>query len=299
MRRVFDLIKKYSKTDGNVLIQGESGTGKELVARAIHTRSSRKNGPFVVINCAAIHKSLMERELFGHTKGSFTGASASSIGKIETANTGTVFFDDIDTLDIYMQAKLLRLIQEKEFERIGNPNVHHVDARFIAATNKDLMKMVKTESFREDLYYRLNVLPVKLPALRERNEDVCMLLNYFSRRFAKKTGKSINIFSENTMQQIKDYDWPGNVRELENCVERLYTLTTGSSCIQIHDILDSITNKEQTFDKTLKKGREVFEKEYIEKALQSSNGNRKEAAQKLGIHRNTLLNKIKALEITI
>ncbi|MCJ7773590.1 MAG: sigma-54 dependent transcriptional regulator, partial [Desulfobacterales bacterium] len=209
IRKVFELIKKYSKTNGTVLIHGESGTGKELVAKAIHRRSPRRAGPFVVINCAAIPSALIERELFGHIKGAFTSANISSIGKIETANNGTVFFDDIDSLDIHMQAKLLRVIQEKEFERLGSTKVLKVDVRFIAATNKDLMDMIKNGTFREDLYYRLNVLPVKLPALRERKKDICILLKYFLRAYSKTTGKPIKNFSENAIKNMKEYDWPG------------------------------------------------------------------------------------------
>lgn len=291
IRNVFELIKKYSETDGTVLIQGESGTGKELVAKAIHRRSFRRSEPFVVINCAAIPSTLMERELFGHTKGAFTSANTSRIGKIETANSGTVFFDDIDSLDVPMQAKLLRILQEKEFERLGSTKVVHVDVRFIAATNRDLMGLIKNNTFREDLYYRLNVLPIQLPALRERKKDICILLKYFLKVYSKATGKPMKQFSENALKMMKEYDWPGNVRELENLVERLFAITRGC-VIRLHDVSTSITKRRKYTEGTLKEMLRKFEKECVSRELEWAHGNRKKAARKLGIHRNTLLNKI-------
>jgi two-component system response regulator AtoC len=298
IREVFELIKMYSKTEGTVLIQGESGTGKELVAKALHRRSLRRSDPFVVINCAVIPGDLMERELFGHMKGAYTGANTSSAGKIEVANNGTVFFDDIDSLDIHMQAKLLRVIQEKEFERLGSPKVVNVDVRFIAATNKDLMGMVRNGTFREDLYYRLNVLPVNMPPLRERRTDIRMLLKYFLRIYSKATGKPTKQFLENDMKIMIEYDWPGNVRELKNLVERLIIITRGC-VIRLQDVSTSITQKRKCVEGTLKDMKLEFEKEYILKTLKGSNGNRKKAARKLGIHRNTLLNKINAFGLKV
>jgi len=281
IRKVFELIQKYSETDGTVLIQGESGTGKELAAKAIHKRSLRTTGPFVVINCAAMPSDLMARELFGHIQGAFTGAHASSAGKIETANMGTVFFDDIDSLDIYMQAKLLRLIQEKEFERLGSTKVLHVDVRFIAATNKDLMEMVKCGTFREDLYYRLNVLPLNIPALRERKKDICMLLKYFLRIYSKTTGKPLKKFSENAEKTMNEYDWPGNVRELKNLVERLLAITKGY-VIGLQDVSSSINRKNKCAEGTLKEMLWVFEKDCVLRTLEWADWNRKKAAKKTG-----------------
>jgi len=291
IRKAFELIQKYSETDGTVLIQGESGTGKELAARAIHSRSPRKKGPFVVVNCAALPSDLMARELFGNVKGAFTGADISRPGKIETANGGTVFFDDIDSLDIYMQAKLLRLIQEKEFEKLGSTNVMHADVRFIAATNRDLAVMVEDGLFREDLYYRLNVLPITMPALRERKKDIRVLLKHFLRIYTTKTGQPLKRFSDSALQMMNEYEWPGNVRELKNLVERVFTISKGY-VIGFHEVSTIIKKKQKGSSGSLKDMLQRFEKECILKALEWADWNRKKAAKKLGIHRNTLLNKI-------
>lgn len=298
IKDIFNLIELYSKSDGTVLIQGESGTGKELVSKAIHRRSLRNGGPFVVINCAAIPGDLMERELFGHMKGAFTGANESRRGKIEIAHNGTVFLDDIDTLDVYMQAKLLRVIQENEFERLGDPNVIKVNVRFIASTNKDLQLLVQEDKFREDLYYRLNVLPVFLPPLRERRNDIGLLFTHFLRSKSFYYGKPIKTISENALRMLTQYDWPGNVRELENFVERLVAINK-ESVIQPKDILLSIPMHRIEAKKTLKDRVLAFEKECIFKELVSTNGNRKEAANRLGIHRNTLINKINHYNLNI
>lgn len=298
IREVFELITLFSQGDGTVLIQGESGTGKELVAKAIHRRSQRRNGPFVVINCAAIPHTLMEKELFGFTRGAFTGAFRSSAGKLEIANNGTVFLDDIDTLDIHMQAKLLRVIQEKEFERLGSTRVVNVNVRFIAATNKDLMEMVRQGLFRDDLYYRLNVLPIALPALRERKSDISMLLEYFLRLNADSTGKPLKRFSENVIKLMNEYDWPGNIRELQNLVERLFAITRGY-VIGLDYLPLSIKNRNKFSGETLKDAVAWIERDLILKSLDASHGNRQSAAKKLGIHRNTLLNKMTAFQIKI
>ncbi|NQU74553.1 MAG: sigma-54-dependent Fis family transcriptional regulator, partial [Candidatus Omnitrophica bacterium] len=225
MKEIFDLISTISQNDGTVLIEGESGTGKELVARAIHNRSPRKNRPFVVINCAAIPASLMESEIFGYNQGAFTGATRTTLGKLEIANRGTVFLDDIDCLDINMQSKLLRVIQEKEFERLGSNKVIKIDVRFVAASNKDLKKLISEEKFREDLFYRLNVFPITLPPLRKKKSDIPLLLDHLLTSFSKKAGKPPKKFSQNAIDTLMRYDWPGNVRELENLVERLSTVS--------------------------------------------------------------------------
>ena len=292
MQDIFDLISTIADSDGSILIQGESGTGKELVARAIHKLCSRRNQPFVVINCAAIPETLMESEIFGHTKGAFTGASRTKIGKLEIADKGIVFFDDVDTFDISMQAKLLRVIQEKEFERLGSTKVIKIDVRFIAASNKDLENLVKREEFREDLYYRLNVFPIKLPPLRERKGDIPLLLDYFLELYAKNMGKAPKKFSNSAIKLlIQTYDWPGNVRELQNLVERLSTITKGN-IIYPKDISAFSIIKKEIKDIPLREAVDLFEKQYIKEMLDAVGGNRKKAAKKLGIHRNTLQKKL-------
>ncbi|MBC8434199.1 MAG: sigma-54-dependent Fis family transcriptional regulator [Desulfobacterales bacterium] len=290
MLKIFDLISTISKSDGTVLIQGESGTGKELVARAMHNRSPRKNNPFVVINCAAIPATLMESEIFGYNRGAFTGASNTSIGKLEISDKGTVFLDDIDSLDINMQAKLLRIIQEKEFERLGSNKIIKVDVRFVAASNKDINIMISQNKFREDLFYRLNVFPIKLPPLRARKDDIPLLLNHFIKLNAQNSGKPPKKISERAMKVLIDYHWPGNVRELQNLVERLCTITK-DIVIRLKDVAPDNVNKTEIKDMTLKEAVSLFEKGYISETLESVSWNRKKAADKLGIHRNTLLAK--------
>jgi len=291
MRKIFDLISTVSQSDGTVLIHGESGTGKELVARAIHNRGPRCNQPFVVINCAAIPATLMESEIFGYNRGAFTGATTTSIGKLEIADKGTVFLDDIDSLDINMQAKLLRIIQEKEFERLGSTKVIKADVRFVAASNKDLEKLIYRGEFREDLYYRLNVLPIKLPPLRERRGDIPLLLNHFLELYAKNMGKSPKKISNEAVKVLTEYDWPGNVREVQNIVERFTTITKGS-IIDLKDIATLDMGKREKKDMTLKEAVSAFENKFIFEILESVDGNRKKAAERLGIHRNTLIAKM-------
>jgi len=296
MKAVFELITTISQGDGAVLIQGESGTGKELVARAIHNRSPRKKQPFVVINCAAIPMSLMERELFGHTRGAFTGAIDSRMGKLEIATGGMVFLDDIDSLDISMQAKLLRVIQEKEFERLGSTKVIKVDIRFVAASNKDIQKLIEKGEFREDLFYRLNVFPIKLPPLRERRSDISLLLDHFLKLWSQHTGRSEKKFSEKALSFLVKYDWPGNVRELQNLVERLVTITP-DPVIRLRDISVINIPKRGVGNMTLKDAVTAFERHYLNEFIDFYEGNRKVVAEKLGIHRNTLLAKLKEFEI--
>ena len=296
MRKIFDLISTIAQSDGTVLIQGESGTGKELVARAIHNRSHRKNQPFVVVNCAAIPATLMESKIFGHNKGAFTGASSTSIGKLEIADTGTVFFDDIDLLDINMQAKLLRIIQEKEFERLGSTKIVEVDVRFVAASNKDVNKLILEGMFREDLYYRLNVFPIWLPPLRERKGDIPLLLEHYLNLHSSETGKPPKRFDNKAIRTLMEYEWPGNVRELKNLVARLFTITEGS-IIHLENSETYNIGKNRIKNLPLKKAVSIFEKKYISDILESVDGNRTKAAKKLGIHRNTLLTKTNDLDI--
>lgn len=291
MRKIFELISIVSQSDGTVLIQGESGTGKELVARAIHNRGLRHKEPFVVINCSAIPATLMESKIFGHNRGAFTGATNTTVGKLEIADKGTIFLDDIDSLDINMQAKLLRIIQEKEFERLGSTKVIKVDVRFVASSNKNLKDLIMQEEFREDLYYRLAVFPIELPSLRERRGDIPLLLNHFLELNARNAGKPPKRFSEEAVQILMEYDWPGNVRELQNLVERLFTITEGPT-IHLKDISTFNIDKIGIKDMTLKQAVSAFEKNYISEILENVNDNRKKAAERLGIHRNTLLSKI-------
>jgi DNA-binding NtrC family response regulator len=290
MKKVFDLIATIAESDGPVLVQGESGTGKELVARAIHNLSLRKEQTFVVISCAAIPPTLMESELFGYQKGAFTGASRTTIGKLEIGNKGTIFLDDIDTLDVNMQAKLLRVIQEKEFERLGTTKVIKIDARFVAASNKDLKALMQNGEFREDLFYRVNVFPVELPPLRERKKDIPLLVNHFLDSNAKRSAKPPKRFSRRAMKALMDYDWPGNVRELQNMVERSFTITKDPT-IRLRNISSLNIAKANIKDMTLKEAVNLFEQQYIHEVLESVEGNKKKAASILGIHRNTLLAK--------
>jgi len=291
MKKIFELISTISQSDGTVLLQGESGTGKELAARAIHNRSMKKNQPFVVINCAAIPKTLMESTIFGYNRGAFTGAIRTTIGKLEIANGGTVFLDDIESLDSGMQAKLLRVIQEKEFERLGSTKVIKADVRFVAASNKNLNDLISRKEFREDLYYRLNVFPVSLPPLRDRKTDIPELLNHFLELHAQKTGKPRKNISKKAIQALTEYDWPGNVRELENLVERLVTITK-DSIIHLKDIPALNMSKIKNRNLTLKQAVHMFEKKYVAEVLEIVDGKKKLAAERLGIHRNTLLAKM-------
>ena len=293
MNKVFDLISSFADSDGAVLIQGESGTGKELVARAIYRLSPRKDQPFVVIACAAIPPTLVESELFGYHKGAFTGALRTTLGKLEIANKGTVFLDDIDTLDVNMQAKLLRVIQEKEFERLGSTKVIKLDVRFLAASNKDLTQLIQVGAFREDLYYRLNVLPIHLPPLRQRKRDIPLLIDHFLRINAERSGKPAKSFSKEAVKTLMEYDWPGNVRELQNLVERCFTISR-ESVIQLQDISILSVTKPKIDGLSLKDAVDAFEQEYINEVLESVHGNRTQAASILGVHRNTLLSKLGA-----
>jgi len=294
MKEVFDLIYSIADSEGAVLIQGESGTGKELIARAVHNLSPRKESPFVVINCAAIPSTLMESELFGHQKGAFTGATHTTMGKLEIADKGTVFLDDIDTLDTNMQAKLLRVIQEKEFQKLGTNKIIKIDARFLAATNRSLDELISNGKFREDLYYRLNVFPVKLPPLRKRRKDIPILLNYFLDQNAGRTAKTPKRFSKRAVETLKKYDWPGNVRELQNLVERCFTISK-DPIIHLKDVSTFHTDKRLLKHMPLKKAVSNFEHQYISEVLDHVDNNRKKAAEILRIHRNTLLVKINEL----
>jgi DNA-binding NtrC family response regulator len=303
MQAVFDLVKKVSKASASVLITGESGTGKELIARAIHELSDRKERPFVAINCGAVPANLMESELFGYEKGAFTGANTTKIGKFEFAEGGTIFLDEIGNLHLHLQAKLLRVLQEMTVERVGGNQQIDVDVRIIAATNIDVEQAVRDGKFREDLYYRLKVVPIELPALRQRKEDIPLLVDYFFDRLCKKSNKSLKGIANAALRAFSDYSWPGNVRELENLIERLVVLAKDGSEIAYSDIPVDITakgkgKKPSAYDiGDYKEACKAFEKNYIIGVLNRTGWNRSEAASLMNVHRNTLLHKMKDLSI--
>ncbi|MBU0464202.1 MAG: sigma-54 dependent transcriptional regulator [Proteobacteria bacterium] len=307
MAAVFDLVAKIAKTSSNVIITGESGTGKELIARAVHNASLRKDKPFVVINCASIPAELMEAELFGHEKGAFTGAYKQTIGKFEFAHQGTIFLDEISCLKTEFQAKLLRFIQEREFTRVGSHRTIKVDVRIVTATNTSLDEMVRKGTFRDDLYFRLNVVPILLPPLHSRKGDVPLLANFFLDRFNRQMNKSVKGFTPDALAVLECYPWPGNIRELENLIERMVVLGTENQFIDEKDLpFDLLFHRESIKgaengtgeNKGLIQARQSFERLYILRALQSCRWNQTWTANFLGIHRNTLLQKMKALDLT-
>jgi len=291
---VFNAIEKIASTNVTALITGESGTGKELVARAIHYRSNQAAAPFVAVNCAAIPNELLESELFGYIKGAFTGANETRAGFFQTANGGTIFLDEISNTSLSMQAKLLRVLQEKEFYMVGDKKTIKVNVRIIAATNVDLLNFVKKGNFREDLYYRLNVVNIQIPPLREREKDVFLLINFFANKYAKEIGnKTIPLFTDRALEALKNYYWHGNVRELQNLMYHLIIMTEGNT-IDITDLPPAMRyciQNTPTFNKTLKE----MEKEYILNVLTSVKNNKTEASNILGIDRKTLREKLKDL----
>jgi two-component system response regulator HydG len=290
MREVFSAISKTSSTSATVLISGESGTGKELVARAIHYSSSRASAPFVPVNCGGIPEGLLESELFGHVKGAFTGATESRAGFFQTADGGTIFLDEISDTSLTMQAKLLRVLQDKEVYMVGASRSRKVDVRIIAATNKDLTSLVKKGVFREDLFFRLNVITIVMPPLQERGDDILLLAHHFATRFAQEFGKPIPRFSDNALQVLRNYHWPGNVRELENVVQRLVVMTSGD-IIEVSD-LPSLMRFSALRETGLNRTLAEVEAQYIRNVLASVNGNKTKAAQILGIDRKTLREKL-------
>lgn len=300
MDELFSLIRRISPTEATVLISGESGTGKELVALAIHRMSPRNNKPFVVVNCGAIPENLLESELFGHEKGAFTDAYAKRIGKLESAGGGTVFLDEIGEMSLNLQVKILRFLQERVIERVGGNSPIEVDVRVIAATNSDLTKKIKEGMFREDLYYRLSVITVKLSPLRERGEDVLLLANYFLQKYKREvSGKEIKGFSKEAKEMIQSYAWPGNVREMENRVRRALILTE-EPFIRPQELgFDSIAGQDESFGKfSLKDARQETEIKLIKKALQECQANVSLAAKMLGITRPTLYDLMKKYNIS-
>ncbi len=308
MLALFELIEKVASSDSTVLLQGESGTGKELVARAIHDLSNRRSKNFIPVNCAAIPDDLLESELFGHVKGSFTGAIATRIGRFEMADKGTLFLDEIGDMKPSLQVKLLRVLQNRELEPVGSTTTKKVDVRIITATNQNLEKMVATKEFREDLFYRISVIPIILPPLRDRKGDINLLVDSFLERFNKDKQHKVKGLDHTVMSLLRSYDWPGNVRELENLVERLVILK-GSGVITANDLpekyrgrraavaQDPITLPDNGF--CLNSAVEEFENQLILQALEKTAGNKKEAAVLLNLKRTTLIEKLKKKKLTV
>jgi DNA-binding NtrC family response regulator len=300
MQAVFDLIKRVADSPTNLLITGESGTGKELVAKAIHYNSDRKDAPFVPVNCAAIPEQLLESELFGHMRGSFTDARFDKRGLFEEAQSGTLFLDEISELPIMLQAKLLRAIQEKEIRRVGATKPIAVDVRIIAATNLTLAEEVKAKRFRDDLYYRLNVIELKLPPLRDRREDILLLVEGFLKKCGEARGKEVKGVTEAALAMLIDYTWPGNVRELENVIERAVTLSRGEKVTpdDLPPAVQGARGDRRVLDEAAEKTLPLheIEKEYIKKILEKTGGNKYQAAQALGIDRKTLYRKLAEIE---
>ena len=295
MRRVYERVRQVADTTATVLITGESGTGKELIARAIHRQGTRRDRPFVAVNCAALPADLLESELFGHERGAFTGAHARKLGKFEVAHTGTLFLDEIGTLRLDLQPKLLRALQEREIERVGGSRAIGVDVRIIAASNADLRQAVTVGRFREDLFYRLHVVPIMVPPLRDRREDVGPLARHFLAKYARQFGKAVTDLSAGALEALERYHWPGNVRELENIVARSVALTT-EGVVQLDQIpLDiALAPAESTGEDqlNLREARQEVERLLILRALDRAQGNQTVAARLLGMHRNTLLVKL-------
>jgi DNA-binding NtrC family response regulator len=288
MQDVFKIADKVAATDTTVLLLGESGTGKELIARYIHYNSQRKNRVFIPVNCGALTETLLESELFGHEKGSFTGAISSKRGLIEIASGGTFFFDEIGDVSPVVQGKLLRVLQEREFMRVGGTDTITADIRLIAATNKNLEKCLKEGTFREDLYYRLNVVSIRLPTLRERKDDIPLLAQFFLRRFSKKMRKNISEIRRDVLEVLMEYDWPGNVRELENVIERAVVLATEDAMIGLSHLPDKLLEAHidggtllpgRSYREAKQQAMDSFNKEFLERLLRMSNGNISQAAK--------------------
>jgi len=296
MQKIFELARTVAKSNSNILILGESGTGKELLARAIHNESPRANGPFVAVSCVAIPDTLLESELFGHEKGAFTDAIAQKKGKFELAHGGTLFLDEIGDISQKMQLTLLRVLEEKEFTRVGGTKPIKVDVRIIAATNRDLQKAVQEGRFRDDLYYRLNVITIHLPPLRERKEDIPLLVQHFIEKFNLQMGKKVERISDEALRMLMQYDWPGNVRELENTIERAMVITKGK-VITPEDIEIPSLQKNSPAEES-EKTLEAVERAHILRVLNETDWNIQRSAQILGIDRTTLYNKIKKYNLT-
>ena len=308
MAHLFQLLETVAPTNSTILVTGETGTGKEVVARAIHLNGPRRMHRFVALNCSAIPETLLEAELFGHVRGAFTGAVGNRQGRLEQAHKGTLFLDEVGTMSAALQMKVLRVLQEREFERVGDPNTTKVDVRVVAATNSDLAKMVADGTFREDLFYRLNVVPVRLPSLRERKEDIPLLVQHFVEKFsaASTPPRDTVTVSQEAMRRLMAYGWPGNVRQLENAIERTFALSTGRSQIEVADLPPEVqaaheppmTASVQFPEEGVDLDRFVasIERELIERSLQRTGGNKGRAAKLLNMKRTTLVEKLKRLD---
>ena len=295
MQKIYDLIERISDSSSNVLITGESGTGKELVAKAIHYNGVRKEGPFVAINCAAIPETLLESELFGYKKGAFTDAKSDKKGLIFEANEGTLFLDEITEMPLTLQAKLLRVIEEREVRPLGDTNSYPIDVRIISTSNRDIASLIQQGRFREDLYYRLKVIDIEMPPLRERKEDIPILVQHFIHKFSKELKKAVSSVSEDALKILLNYFWPGNVRELENIIQRAITLSQ-HEVILPDDLPASIIQKtdEKLFEKAMEEKftLDQLEKEYVKRVLIETGGNKSKAAERLGLDRKTLYRKL-------
>ena len=304
IQEVMEFVQKVADSDSTVMIQGESGTGKELVARMLHFNSFRKDRPLVPVNCGAIPENLLESELFGHEKGAFTGATHSRMGRFELANGGTIFLDEIGEMSLPLQVKLLRVLQEREFERVGGSRTIHVDVRIVAATNQDLETLVEEKRFRKDLFYRLNVIPIVIPPLRERRSDIPLLIDHFLTRFNQSKHTEISGLAPDAIRTLTEYDWPGNIRELENMIERLVVLKK-RGVLSIGDLPEKICRRASGSELTerfirfnedginLSSEVELYEKHLIMEALRKANGVTARAAQLLHLNRTTLVEKLK------
>ena len=306
MRDLLQLLETVAATASTVLITGETGTGKELAARAIHHNSPRRANRFVAINCSAIPETLLEAELFGHVRGAFTGAVGTRQGRLEQAHKGTLFLDEIGTMSPALQAKLLRVLQEREFERVGDSHTIKIDVRVIAATHSDLTKMVADGSFREDLFYRLNVIPVQLPPLRDRREDIPLLVQHFLQKLAGEAGRGAVTISQDALRRLMAYQWPGNIRQLENACERALAFSQGRSQIDVPDLTPDIQNEAAPADSSdvwfpddgldFERYIEAVELSLIRRSLERTQGNKRQAAKLLHLKRTTLIEKLKRLQ---
>jgi two-component system response regulator AtoC len=305
MQEIFSLIRKVTDFKTTVLILGESGTGKELIARALHKNGSRKNGPFVAVNCGAIPHSLLESELFGHVKGAFTDASTDKVGLFEQANGGTLFLDEIGEMPLLLQVKLLRVLQDEEIRPVGSSQVRKINVRVVSATAKDLEREVAANRFREDLYFRLNVLGITLPPLRERSEDIPLLADHFLAKYGERFGRGGVRLSQDALRVLVGYQWPGNVRELENCIERGLLLCEGD-LLDVEALPESLRGRSEPKTPagellpdmlSIKKAEEILERELIKRALEKTGGNRTHAARLLEISHRSLLYKLKEYEM--
>ena len=306
MRDLLQLLETVAATTSTVLITGETGTGKELAARAIHHNSPRRANRFVAINCSAIPETLLEAELFGHVRGAFTGAVGTRQGRLEQAHKGTLFLDEIGTMSPALQAKLLRVLQEREFERVGDSHTIKIDVRVIAATHSDLTKMVADGSFREDLFYRLNVIPVQLPPLRDRREDIPLLVQHFLQKLAGEAGRGAVTISQDALRRLMAYQWPGNIRQLENACERALAFSQGRSQIDVPDLTPDIQNEAAPADSSdvlfpddgldFERYIEAVELSLIRRSLERTQGNKRQAAKLLHLKRTTLIEKLKRLQ---